>query len=458
MRLVRPIARLLVGLVACVAQPLLAVTDGASGSIGDLVWNDLDNSGTLDAGEPGLDAVSVELWFADGSLMVASTVTAGGGFYQFLDVPPGAYRVRLSALNFDPGGALRNFRSSTGPLPGWPYEPAPDPDVVADDSDDNGTESNGLLGLGGYIETGVLTLAPAEEKLGVDFGVNNLPQIDLAVTKTDGEAEYTGGETRTYTIVVSNRGPADANGASVTDSRPSQASSWDWVCAPGTPAAYNCTSDATNPATFTDSLDLPQLASVTYLVTVQIAPTPTGDLVNTVVVSPPPGMSELQPTDNSATDTDTLSPADLVLAKTVLEANVRLGEEARFTLQVTNQGPGVASGVVVSDTLPAGLGYLSNDCGATFAAPTLTWNVGTLADGANALCTLSATVLAEGSLVNTATVAGNEVDPTPIDNTSGATVVGAAPAEVPTLDTVGLALLALALAALALRRTRRGWS
>ncbi len=444
-------ASLLAGL-AC-ARP--AVADGASGTLGNQVWHDLDNSGTLDAGEPGLDNVTVELWFADGSLLIATTLTGGGGFYQFLDVPPGEYLVRLAAVNFDPGGALRDFRSSTGPLPGLPYEPAPDPDLVPADGDDNGSEHNGTLGFGGYIESAAISLLPAEERLSVDFGVHNLPQIDLSITKSDGESEYSGGLTRTYTIVVTNHGPADAAGMTVSDARPAQVAAWTWTCAPGTPPAYNCSDDATNPANFTDSLDLPALATVTYTVAAQIAAAPAGDLVNTVVVVPPAGMTDLAPSDNSATDRDTLSPADLALVKSIVAPEVTAGGTAQFLLTVSNQGPGGATGVVVTDTLPAGLDYQSNDCGATFAAPTLTWNVGPLAAGASASCTVSATVTTTGSFTNTATVAGNEVDPTAGDNSASAAVTGIPRlAEVPALDTAGLVLLALVLGGVALRRAR----
>ncbi len=36
-------------------------------TLGNLVWNDLDNSGLLDGAEVGIDGVNVELWSGDGS-------------------------------------------------------------------------------------------------------------------------------------------------------------------------------------------------------------------------------------------------------------------------------------------------------------------------------------------------------------------------------------------------------
>jgi uncharacterized repeat protein (TIGR01451 family) len=119
------------------------------------------------------------------------------------------------------------------------------------------------------------------------------------------------------------------------------------------------------------------------------------------------------------------------------------GGNAVFTLTVTNNGPSTATGVVVTDTLPAGLTYVSNSCGATFADPTLTWNVGTLAVSASASCTL--TVAVNSTSTNTASATGNESDPTPGNNSSSAIVGGVSILAVPTLGGVGLAALILLL-------------
>ena len=134
-----------------------------------------------------------------------------------------------------------------------------------------------------------------------------MPQLDLTASVTDGQGSYTPGTTLNYDIVVTNHGPADANGMSVTAARPAQIVSWTWTCAGGTPPAYNCTDSVGNPATFTDSLDLPQLASVTYHVTAQVAASASGDLTVMLVANPPNGMTDETPLDNIATDTDTFA-------------------------------------------------------------------------------------------------------------------------------------------------------
>ena len=54
---------------------------------------------------------------------------------------------------------------------------------------------------------------------------------------------------------------------------------------------------------------------------------------------------------------------DLELTKDVAPASVEVGDETTFTITVVNQGPDDATGVVVTDTLPDGLTYVSDNAG-----------------------------------------------------------------------------------------------
>jgi uncharacterized repeat protein (TIGR01451 family) len=149
--------------------------------------------------------------------------------------------------------------------------------------------------------------------------------------------------------------------------------------------------------------------------------------------------------------------ADLTLAKSVDPPTVAPGGNAVFTLTVSNAGPGDATNAVVTDTLPAGLTYVSNDCGANFATPDVTWNVGTLTVGASAVCNLTVTVDEAGTFVNNAVATSDGPDPIPADNNATATVGGQqAVQEIPTLNTLGLLalLMGLGLAGLWILRRR----
>lgn len=138
--------------------------------------------------------------------------------------------------------------------------------------------------------------------------------------------------------------------------------------------------------------------------------------------------------------------AELALSKSVSPAAVPPGGNAVFALTVHNNGPGAAANTVVTDTLPGGLTYVSNDCGATFTPPTLTWNAGTLVATASATCNVTVTVDQAGSFVNSALASSDGTDAVPANNTAAATVTGQVNiVEVPTLSAAGLAVMLLGL-------------
>lgn len=75
-------------------------------------------------------------------------------------------------------------------------------------------------------------------------------------------------------------------------------------------------------------------------------------------------------------------------------------------------GPDAAPGVVVRSHIPDGLAYLSNDCGGINGNP-FTWNVGTLAAGATATCTIQTSVVTAGGKVHHASITGGIADSQP---------------------------------------------
>ncbi len=56
-------------------------------SLGDFVWNDLNANGIQEAGEPGINGVTVELFNGSG-VSQGTTTTAGGGLYSFTGLIP----------------------------------------------------------------------------------------------------------------------------------------------------------------------------------------------------------------------------------------------------------------------------------------------------------------------------------------------------------------------------------
>lgn len=101
--------------------------------------------------------------------------------------------------------------------------------------------------------------------------------------------------------------------------------------------------------------------------------------------------------------------ADILLTKSADVAAVQFGGAVAFTLTVANFGPETVSGLVVTDTLPAELTWVSDSVGAgPPVGSNLVWNVGSLAIGQAATCVVhcAAAVLAnEITVTNVASAA-----------------------------------------------------
>jgi uncharacterized repeat protein (TIGR01451 family) len=106
-------------------------------------------------------------------------------------------------------------------------------------------------------------------------------------------------------------------------------------------------------------------------------------------------------------------------------ASSTFGAPVSYTLTITNNGPAPATGVTVSDTLPAGATYVSasSSQGSCSGTTTVTCALGTLnstGSGPSNVATVTITAFAgtAGTLTNTATVSSNETDPNPANNTA----------------------------------------
>jgi len=141
---------------------------------------------------------------------------------------------------------------------------------------------------------------------------------------------------------------------------------------------------------------------------------------------------------------------DLGVTKVADDTTPAVGQNATYTITVSNAGPTSATGVTLIDNLGAGLTYVSAtpSQGSCSGTGPVTCNLGTINNGANATVTLVATASIAGPLVNAVNVEGDDVDPNPA-NDSDSETVNAAPAApvaaVPALDARALAALALLL-------------
>ncbi len=108
---------------------------------------------------------------------------------------------------------------------------------------------------------------------------------------------------------------------------------------------------------------------------------------------------------------------DLEITLTSAAANLALNEPFTWDLGAANLGGGTQTNVVVTGTYPASVTVSGTSCGATAAGGTITWNLGTMADGAGDTCTVNATLTSCAAVPLTAAIGGDDFDP-PANNSA----------------------------------------
>jgi uncharacterized repeat protein (TIGR01451 family) len=96
--------------------------------------------------------------------------------------------------------------------------------------------------------------------------------------------------------------------------------------------------------------------------------------------------------------------------------SVTLGGNVTYSLTVTNNGTADATGVQVTDTLPANVTFVSATDGVTPAHDIVTFVASSLAAGSSATFSIVVTPLSAGTLSNLASASATETDLTPGDN------------------------------------------
>jgi uncharacterized repeat protein (TIGR01451 family) len=268
---------------------------------------------------------------------------------------------------------------------------------------------------GDYLNSATADATPfAVAPTGETARITVLPAVeaDVRITKLDSPDPVSIGQNVTYTLTVSNAGPASATGVTVTDSLPAAVAFVSVNASQGT-----CTGTATVACSLGT---IPNGGSAT--VTVVARAVQVGSASNTATVQ----AAEPDPvTGNNSASTTTvvLAAADVALAKASSAATARVGDTFTYTLTTTNAGPSPASGVVVTDTLPSGIELVSASAsqGSCAGAATVTCAIGTLASGSSATVTIVARATAPGTITNTAQVSATEQDPASGNNSASAT-------------------------------------
>ncbi len=182
--------------------------------------------------------------------------------------------------------------------------------------------------------------------------VNKRLQPQVSVNKTPDSQTINAGQPATFAMTATNNGPGAAT-ITLNDSLPLGSGGLTWVesndpsssCAVSTQPPQQQTLNCT----FTN---VPATQSRTVSVTTQTDQADCATLNNTATVS---STDDNTPTDNTNSGSITIACPDVSVLKTG-NGTITAGQNAQFTMVITNNGPGAASGVGLTDN-PPGTGW-----------------------------------------------------------------------------------------------------
>jgi uncharacterized repeat protein (TIGR01451 family) len=253
--------------------------------------------------------------------------------------------------------------------------------------------------------------------------VNTAPALTLSMTDSPNPVQA--GSNLTYTLTYGNNGNANASGVVLTTSVPANTS---FVSATGGGAASGGT------VTWNlGGLNTGSSASVQLVVKVA-SPLANGTVINSG--APVIDCNETSPVSGSAVTTTAQSAPSLSVSVAGTPDPVAAGGTLTYTLSYANNGNANATGVVLTDGVPASTTFVSATGGGTESAGTVTWNLGSLATGASGsvqVVVQVASPLANGTVIasGTASIHSNETGP------KTAASIGTTVTSTPVLSVVG---------------------
>lgn len=108
---------------------------------------------------------------------------------------------------------------------------------------------------------------------------------------------------------------------------------------------------------------------------------------------------------------DTVKIADLSVIKLINNSNPNYNDLIKWTIIVSNNGPNMATGVIVNDLLPKSVEYISSYLSKGFYNPVNgIWDVGNLNAGEKLQLNIVSKIVKTGDITNVVNVKGNEKD------------------------------------------------
>ncbi len=243
------------------------------------------------------------------------------------------------------------------------------------------------------------------------FPANPTAGLVIAGTQTPGPLLV--GADQTYTLLVTNRGPATATSVFVTN----------LFSGPFTfISASNSVSGAVTQPTGRVILALGSMANgavVTNYITVR--PTSSGNFTNRATVGIASSETDTFLGDNTLVFSQVVGAnADLAVGvSTTPVGTVALGNNLTYNITLTNLGPSTATGVVITNVLPSGVNYVSGTSSqgvVSRSGSLVTATLGSMGVNGTATLTIVVTPTAAGSLTNTVTAASAVNDANTLNN------------------------------------------
>ncbi|MFY0604946.1 MAG: DUF11 domain-containing protein, partial [Flavobacteriaceae bacterium] len=254
-----------------------------------------------------------------------------------------------------------------------------------------------------------------------------VPQIsDLSLVKTVNTTTAGVGDIITFFLSLSNNGPDDASNVTVIDNMPS---GFEYV------THRNGTYDASvfphvwdvgtilNGQTIVLEIDVRVLASTgtqgEYNNVAEVSGTDQFDPDSDT------GNGNVNPGEDDTDDIGILVNLDLSVEKLVDEIAPLVNSEINFTINVTNNGPGIASNVQISESLASGYEYISHTVtNGLYDEFTGLWDIASISDNATETLIITVKVRESGDYLNTASLTQlDQQDSNPSNNESSLTPV-----------------------------------
>ena len=211
-------------------------------------------------------------------------------------------------------------------------------------------------------------------------------QPNITIVKTADAAQVSAGSPIGFTMTVSNAGPGDATGVTLSDPLPTTTglawkidgvgAGWNSCSIAGTTLSCGGANGVTVPAGTTQG-------NSTFTVHITSATTAAtgGDCPNTGVVTNTGYVSTANGGSDRSTASTCVASAAIHIVKTADAAQVNAGQSIGFTMTVYNTGTGDATGTTLSDPLPQNAG--------------LAWKIDSVGSGWNS-CSIVGTTLSCG--------------------------------------------------------------